>query len=895
MTRPRVCWEGTTDAERVQTRIGFIVDTIRQVDPTLDAALVRDIVVTVAHNKVLVYRVAAHLRDSPDDLTSGRSGVPGMVADLIAKLTAAGGHGLVSPRCAQCGRGNVRMNQRIGDEQICKRCYDANHLSRCARCGKTRRVTHHTDDGHGCCDLCLRLERADVQDCAGCGQLRHVRGHLPDGRPLCARCLRRGAGVHACVDCHLDTVTTITPTGQRCGPCRTLRAAPGGNAHARQADRTAVIVAAVQAVVPDAPRSMIEEAIRRVAPAPIKRARLAEYLAAHPDALTSGASSSPKAVGHLIAALDALGLAGLVTPRCAACGRPADLVHTAEEGLRICGACYQRRHVEACGGCGRERPVAARHPDGTARCARCHSRAAAQACGECGRVKQVARRAADGTARCSTCASHDPTGWDTCSGCGAHRRVNARNGEGAAVCKTCYTAPHATCDLCGRHAPVSSRHGGTVVCRYCYRGRIEECSRCGRHAVCRASPDGAAPWWCLHCLVANRVDELLISPDGSIDPVWDPLRTAIGQVGHPRTTLGWLRRSPAVAVLQAMGAGTAPIDHHTLDQAVGDRRRTSIEHLRGILVGVNLLPERDNHLARLERRLDQLITRAHPDDRQALRLYTRWRLIAGVRRASHAGRYTGGRADAAHTRLRQIIDFLTWLRHHDITLTHTTQTQVDQWAAQHPGNLGTIKTFLAWAAKNGRAPRLDLTIVRGSYPTVVGTDDQRWTLARQALNDNTWTTSDRVAAALNLLYAQTPNQIAALTRQHVFTDDGEIRLRLGTDPLTLPGPLAQLLLDLPEPRRRGLAAAITDDTDWLFPGDRPGQHAHPSTIARRLRQHGIKARAARNTALLQLVTVTPTPVLADLLGLHPGTAEQWSAAAGARWSAYPARRQPPAR
>ncbi len=891
VSRPALLWAGATDAERVQTRIGFIVDTLRDVDPAMDVDLVRGIVVTVAHNRVLVYRVAAHLRASPDDLTSGRSGTPGMVADLIRLATQAGGRGLVTPRCAQCQRSNAPMNQRVGDGKICKRCYDANHRTRCARCGNTRRVTHRQSDGHGCCDVCLRAERDDVQDCAGCGRRRQVRGHLPDGRALCARCMRRGAHVEVCTGCHLDTTTTSTPTGQLCEPCRSLRAAVG-DARARQAGRTTVIITAVQAAVPDAPAQLIEQAIGHAAQAPIKRARLAEYLTGHPDALTSGDSSSPKAVGHLIAALDAVGVTGLAVPRCAACRQPAELEHTADGGLRICGACYQRRHVEACGGCGRERPVTARHLDGTPRCGRCHSRAGAQACGECGHVKQVARRSADGTARCSACVARDPTTWDTCSGCGARRRVNARSVDGTAVCHACYAAPLATCDLCGRLAPVSSRRGGTIICRYCYRGRIDHCQRCGRHAVCRANPDGVGGPWCLHCLLAHRVDELLTRADGTIDPAWDLLRATIGHVGYPRTTLGWLHRSPAVAVLQAMGAGTAPVTHATLDHATGGRRRPSIEHVRGLLVGVDLLPERDNHLVRLEHRLDRVIAAADPDDRTVLRLYARWRLIARVRRASHAGRYTAGRADAAQSQLRQSADFLAWLRHHGVALTDTTQTHLDEWASEHPGHIGTIKTFLSWAAASGRAPRLDLPIVRGSYPTVVGTDEQRWMLARQALNDGTWTASDRVAAALNLLYAQTPHQIARLTRRHVHADDGQVRLRLGTDPVNIPEPLAQLLLSLPEPRRRGLAAAVEDPTDWLFPGDRPGQHVHPSTIARRLRHHDIRPRAARNTALLDLVTVAPTPVLADLLGLHPATAEHWRQAAGARWSAYPARRPP---
>lgn len=93
--------------------------------------------------------------------------------------------------------------------------------------------------------------------------------------------------------------------------------------------------------------------------------------------------------------------------------------------------------------------------------------------------------------------------------------------------------------------------------------------------------------------------------------------------------------------------------------------------------------------------------------------------------------------------------------------------------------------------------------------------------------------------------------------------------------------------------RRRRAGALDVAQLPEFPGNRPGEHVHPDTITRRLRQHGIQPRAYRNTALLYLVTVTPTPVLADLLGLHANTAEKWRAAAGARWSSYPARRATP--
>ena len=61
-------------------------------------------------------------------------------------------------------------------------------------------------------------------------------------------------------------------------------------------------------------------------------------------------------------------------------------------------------------------------------------------------------------------------------------------------------------------------------------------------------------------------------------------------------------------------------------------------------------------------------------------------------------------------------------------------------------------------------------------------------------------------------------------------------------------------------------------------------------MGHRLRELSIEPRAARNAALLQLGAELPSVVLADLLGIHIGTAERWTAAAGARWTHYAAAR-----
>jgi hypothetical protein len=55
-------------------------------------------------------------------------------------------------------------------------------------------------------------------------------------------------------------------------------------------------------------------------------------------------------------------------------------------------------------------------------------------------------------------------------------------------------------------------------------------------------------------------------------------------------------------------------------------------------------------------------------------------------------------------------------------------------------------------------------------------------------------------------------------------------------------------------------------------------------MRRRLRRLGITGRAARNAAALQLAKTLPAAILADLLGIHEATAEDWIQLAGRDWA-----------
>lgn len=67
---------------------------------------------------------------------------------------------------------------------------------------------------------------------------------------------------------------------------------------------------------------------------------------------------------------------------------------------------------------------------------------------------------------------------------------------------------------------------------------------------------------------------------------------------------------------------------------------------------------------------------------------------------------------------------------------------------------------------------------------------------------------------------------------------------------------------------------------YLLPGHSPGRSRNPLGLADTLGHHGLPARAARNTAMMNALVDLPPMVIADLLGMHPRTAERWAAFAG---------------
>jgi hypothetical protein len=92
--------------------------------------------------------------------------------------------------------------------------------------------------------------------------------------------------------------------------------------------------------------------------------------------------------------------------------------------------------------------------------------------------------------------------------------------------------------------------------------------------------------------------------------------------------------------------------------------------------------------------------------------------------------------------------------------------------------------------------------------------------------------------------AQYPATLSRLTLSHVQIADGQMRIRLGREPVVLPAPLDTLIRV------------------------RPGQ--------------------SRPAAMFQLATELPAAVLARMLGIHIIVAVTWQRASAGDWAAYAA-------
>jgi hypothetical protein len=355
----------------------------------------------------------------------------------------------------------------------------------------------------------------------------------------------------------------------------------------------------------------------------------------------------------------------------------------------------------------------------------------------------------------------------------------------------------------------------------------------------------------------------------------------------------WLRRSAITReALRDLAQDRIPCSHAALDAVGADR---AVEYLRLLLVRYGALPPRDRRLADFQRwaaaKLDGIGNAGH---RRLLERFLRWRLLRHLRSCSGTAPPLGhGPYQRAKQRLTVTIAFLAWLDGRGRHLGECTQHDLDQWFATGPTTRRHVITFLSWARQQ--------RIIGGVAIPVISTDgagacppgtEARLVAIRRLLLDEALAPGDRLAGCLVVLYGQQVSRIAALRTTDTSCADGATRLKLGADWLDVPEPVAALLRQ--HLRDRGnMTTAANPASPWLFPGQLAGEHRSYRRLVRVLHQLGIPARASRLAAWRELVREAPPAVLADALGVSPGTAMRHAFLGGADWSAYAARRHAP--
>jgi len=382
-----------------------------------------------------------------------------------------------------------------------------------------------------------------------------------------------------------------------------------------------------------------------------------------------------------------------------------------------------------------------------------------------------------------------------------------------------------------------------------------------------------------------RVRDLLAGADGQIPPALRKLAEAFESVDNPKSIIKWLRHSAGARLLAQLAVGETQLTHAALD---GLPQSKPLHHLRHMLVHTGVLPERTEYLERIGPWLDNLLADQAADDSSLIRAYAQWDVLRRARQRASQRTFTYDAGRRARTMIRVALELLIWLRDRGQALSDLRQEDIEDWLSAYPGRRSyLINGFLKWANNRALARKITVATPPRDNPANFLDDDQRWHELHRCLTDDRLSLPARVAGALLFLYGLQPSRLVTLKADSIQQRGTDAYLKLGDGRLPLPPALATLVTELLDQRRsRSLIGRASQNHTWLFHGATPGRPlsvSRPAATPRRSRNH---SRAAHNSALIELATDLPTPIVADTLGIHIETAVRWSKYAKRDWADY---------
>lgn len=472
-----------------------------------------------------------------------------------------------------------------------------------------------------------------------------------------------------------------------------------------------------------------------------------------------------------------------------------------------------------------------------------------------------------------------------CDRCG--RRVAARYSIlEQRICNACYSRLRRHPELCPGCAQVK------VLAFYDLDRRIT-CASCAGEpprfaCITCGSEEQLTGSQCGSCRLTERLHEVLVDENGDIHPglagLYDHLMTA----RDPRAVVRWLRKLQIGTTLRAMAAGEVKISHDALDALPPSPR---MRYLRHMLISAGTLPEIDVRLNELEKLAENLINDLPPHHAQIVNQYFRWKVLRQTRQRPEGKPLTVGMFNARWSALRKIAAFLAWLDEQGVQLRALDQRSADLFFAHHRSQAAVV-TFLNWAIRQKLTRPITPPQLPQARPAPSIPEDNIWLKVDEFLDDTSIPSASRIIGLLVLVFAQRISDCVRLRRSDVSDDETTMSITLGSTPLVLPAPIAELLrrhvseLEAQRPFVRG-------GPDWLFPGSTPHLHISEGIIALHLAPHKIHARRSQNARIDQLVQTVPASVVADTLGINIGTAIRHAARTNSRWGNYPELRASP--
>jgi hypothetical protein len=471
-----------------------------------------------------------------------------------------------------------------------------------------------------------------------------------------------------------------------------------------------------------------------------------------------------------------------------------------------------------------------------------------------------------------------------CTRC--HRMANKLRvyWPGDQLCHSCFYAAmrtHGICTNCGHDGVLPGRLNRTdprPVCLTCagITGNFT-CKTCGQEGEIYRRGQ------CARCALRDDLCKILLHHPA--DPAaMQTLIEVFCAVDRPESILTWKRNVQVLELLGGITSGAISLTHDGLTAAGPGRH---VDHLRSLLQHHGLLAERDEHLARFEvwlaAKLDAIDS---PTVRALVEQFVTWHHLRRLRSESKPGQSSDGAKRSAKQEITETIKFLTWLEEtYGRTIDNCVQRDVDEYLASGPTTRHSIRTFFIWAKKS----KINVAVQIGfrqakTTPTI--TQEQRLAWIKELLTGDSESLPYRVAGVLLLLYAQPLTKIAGLQTTAIAQADGETRIALGREPIPVPEPFASQLNYHVHNRPNLRTAGGAMGTPWLFPSSRPGRHIDPQAIMHRLRWLGVNLLGSRNTALQELVSEIPAPLVAEMLGYSDQVTQRHAAEAGNAWARY---------